>query len=283
VSVEDGLTHALSEAYAAARAAWPSLALDPARFEAALRQRLPESLPPADMPAAIGSLHVTDLYFALACAERDPVALSAFEQRFVPPLRNLLRRMGFADGTVDETLQVARVVLFVEGEHGPPRILEYGGRGQLRGWLRVVVSRLAFKASRPAREAPAGGSEWLDEGQVGDIELTFLRKTYGKAFKASFADAMAKLPVKDRVLLKQRFAMQTTVTALARQHRVNASTITRWVQDARERLIAATRDTMMKDLRIGRAEASSILRLVELEIDSSLVTSRESSDSGVPG
>jgi RNA polymerase sigma-70 factor (ECF subfamily) len=62
------------------------------------------------------------------------------------------------------------------------------------------------------------------------------------------------------------------VTELGVLHGVHASTISRWVTDARSRLVAGTRSAMMRRLRLGGPEVSSILRLIHSEIDISLST-----------
>jgi hypothetical protein len=44
------------------------------------------------------------------------------------------------------------------------------------------------------------------------------------------------------------------------------------VSDARERLVTATRERMMSRLNVGRAEAESILRLIQSQLDVTLST-----------
>jgi hypothetical protein len=46
---------------------------------------------------------------------------------------------------------------------------------------------------------------------AGDLELEYMKKTYGEAFQRAFAVALAAMPADDRLLLKQRFRHQLTV------------------------------------------------------------------------
>jgi RNA polymerase sigma-70 factor (ECF subfamily) len=66
--------------------------------------------------------------------------------------------------------------------------------------------------------------------------------------------------------------LNMTVVELGALYGVHASTASRRVTEARDRLVAATRDVMMKRCNLGRAEVSSILRLIQSEIDLSLST-----------
>ncbi len=275
------LRAAVAAALDTAHQAWPTLAVDEDVFTSALLSRVATD---EDPPAAIARLAVGDVYFVLACAAGDRAALDQFEKRFVPDLRTALRGAGIAPAAIDETLQQLRTTLFVPvpspepidgGTDAPvepraPRILGFAGRGHLRGWLQVTATRMAFRLARSEKRELA-----LDESlqeAPGDLELTFLRKKYGQAFREAFQEALAELPVSDRLLLKQRFALHTTVTDLGALHGVHASTISRWVTDARGRLVAGTRAAMMRRLRLGGPEVSSILRLIHSEIDISLST-----------
>ena len=95
-----------------------------------------------------------------------------------------------------------------------------------------------------------------------------MKKTYGDAFQRAFQAALEDLETADRLLLKQRFRHRMTVEQLGTLHAVHASTISRRVDAARERLVKATRTQMMRELDVGRADVSSILRLIESELES---------------
>jgi RNA polymerase sigma-70 factor (ECF subfamily) len=257
---------ALEAALATAHAVWPTIAVADARFAEHLAELVHEAPSVVD---ALGQLHIADLYLSLACAEGNADALALLDRDFLSDVRPTLSRMGLTASAIDETLQVMRDELLAPRPDAPPRILHYGGRGHLRGWLRSVAARTGLRSMRqPDRH------DELDEAKhaapAGDLELAYMKKTYGEVFLRAFAAALAALSAEDRLLLKQRFRHQLTVEELGALHSVHAGTISRWVAAARERLVKATRAEMMRELGVGRADVSSILRLIHSELDITL-------------
>ena len=244
---------------AAARAAWP--------FEVSA-ERFTAHLATLDIT---DDLNATELYLAVACADGNAEALAILERDYFAELRPVLSRMGLTASAIDETLQVMREELLVARADAPPRILNYSGRGHLRGWLRSVAARTGLRSVKhPHREAE------LDEQRHaptdGDLELEYMKKMYGEAFQRAFVAALAAQSADDRLLLKQRFRHKLTVEELGALHGVHAGTISRWVAAARERLVKATRTEMMNALGVGRADVSSILRMIQSEIEITLST-----------
>jgi RNA polymerase sigma-70 factor (ECF subfamily) len=269
VEQPDRIPGAVSAACDRAAAAWPTFTVARELLALELGIRLREEPDPASM---LARLNVEELQLAIACAARNGEALEIFESRYAPDLRATVERLGFDATSVDEAEQNVRAMLFVAAEGERPGILGFGGHGQLRGWLRAVASRAALRLTRGRRPAvPFDEAVHVVAGE-GDIELEYLKKTYGQAFESAFHDAFAAMPVSDRLLLKQRFRLGLTVVHLGELHAVHASTVSRWVTDARERLVAATRKTMMDRLGLPPDEMSSVLRLIQSEIDVSLST-----------
>ena len=252
----------LDDAIARARQTWPSL------DEPALRARL------RDLPAEqLADLEVGDLAFALACARGDASALAHFDRTYAPSLRPALARLGLDDAGIAETLQLVRAELFAPRETGEPRIVGYSGRGPLSAWLRSVAVRTGLRVIRQApRHEPLGDGDAAPGSLVDDAELAYMKKTYGEAFQRAFRCALAELPAKDRLLLKQRFRHHLGVVDLGRLHGVNAGTISRWVAAARDALAKGTREAMMKELGVAKDDVSSILRLIESQIEVTLST-----------
>jgi RNA polymerase sigma-70 factor (ECF subfamily) len=263
------LLDALAAARERAGAAWPSLVLAPEVLAEELAARLEDEPEPA---AALARLNLEEVCLAIACGHGNAAALEIFEARYAPDLRATLERLGFDRSAADEAEQNVRETLFVAAEGRRPGILGFAGHGQLRGWLRAVASRAAFRLSRGRRPSvPIDEAAHAIAGKD-DVELDYLKRTYGHAFEEAFRAALAAMPVADRLLLKQRFRLQMGVVELGALHGVHASTVSRWVADARERLATATRQTMMDRLGLPQAEMSSILRLIQSEIDISLTS-----------
>jgi RNA polymerase sigma-70 factor, ECF subfamily len=148
-------------------------------------------------------------------------------------------------------------------------IASYGGRGALRQWLRAVASRTGLRLRPDPKRNVSLADDFAGAG-ADDLELDYLKRTYGPAFQESFREALEAMPQKTRLLLKQRFRHQLSIADLGALHGVHEATISRWVTTARAELVAATREAMMRRLRIGRGDVSSILRLIESRIDITL-------------
>ncbi|MBC7976258.1 MAG: hypothetical protein H7138_14895 [Myxococcales bacterium] len=255
----------LARACQTAHATWPDVGIDDAVFRAHLETLV------TDNPTHLAELEVAEVYLSLACARGVHAALVILERDYVLPLRPTLSRMGLAPSAIDEALQIMRDELLTPRPEASPRILNYSGRGQLRGWLRAVAARTGLRLVKH----PERNDEFEDARHapvVHDLELEYMKKTCGESFRRAFAAALAGLSVDDRLLLKQRFRHHLTVEELGVLHAVHAGTISRWVAAARQRLVQATRTEMMRELGIGRDDVSSILRLIDSQIDITLST-----------
>ena len=258
---------ALVAAREAAHAAWPDFAIADARFGAHLGALVQGEASPLE---ALGRLRAAEVYLTLACADGVRAALDAFDRAYLAAMRVPLERMGLAKSAVDEAIQIVRTELLApRADGGPSRILNFAGRGALHGWLRAVAGRAGLRlVAHPER------NDAFDDGVhapiAGDLELAYMKKLYGEAFQRAFATALGELAERDRLLLKQRYRHHLTVEELGVLHGVNAGTISRWVAAARERLAGATRAAMMGSLEVGKADVSSILRLIHSQLDLSL-------------
>jgi RNA polymerase sigma-70 factor (ECF subfamily) len=251
----------LDEAIARACETWPGLS------EPALRQRL----------NALGTdtgLEIADVAFALACARGDTAALTHFDKTYLPALRPALARVGLDDAGIDEALQRVRQELLAPREGGAPRVANYGGRGPFAAWLRSVAVRLGLKLREDgARNVELDSGVQLQAGSIADdAELAYMKKTYGQVFERAFRAALGALPAQDRLLLKQRFKHHLGVEDLGRVHGVHAGTISRRVAAARDALAKDTREAMMRELGVPKDDMSSILRMIESQIDVTLTT-----------
>jgi RNA polymerase sigma-70 factor, ECF subfamily len=252
------LDRELDEALARARATWPDLSVDDDRFARQLARVLEDGTLLADVDLA-------DLYLAFACAEHDAAALATLDRALLAPLRGTIARLGLADTSIDEVLQLVREELLVAES---PKILSYSGRGSLAGWLRAVAVR---KGLRLIRQTPKHDALDPDHGTMtDDPELAYMKRHYGEVFQRGFTTALAQLQAKDRLLLKQRFRHRMGVEDLGAHYGVHAGTISRWVQSARDALATLTRTAMMAELGVGAADLSSILRLIQSQLDVTL-------------
>ncbi len=240
--------------------AWPTVPLAPEAFARFYTER-----------AALGPLDTArfgDLYLACACSTGEAHALAAFEAAAVPQIRSALARLRLDATAVDETLQLVRRDLFT-GE--APKILAYGGQGDLFGWTKVVATRIALKLGRKTkREVSSDEVIAQDASSDGDPEMMLLRAHYKHAFQDAVAQAIAALEPRDAMLIKQNTVDGLSIDDLAQIHRIHRATAARWLQKARETLIEGIRETFRSSSKLTPTECESVLRLVQSRFDVTL-------------
>jgi RNA polymerase sigma-70 factor, ECF subfamily len=261
------MVEALGPAWHAARAVWPGVDVGEDEFAAYVAERM-DSAKKAGKHAA---LRTGDLYLACACARGDGAALAAFERAFFEEIPRAMKRTRAALPPADELAQVVRHKLFVADAGARPKIAEYGGRGDLRSWLRVLLSRMILNlATRPSPELPFEDEllASLLGGSAADLEGA--KESYRGAFRESFAQAFADLSDRDRSLLRYAFGEDLTVEAIGALYGVHKTTAARWVVRAHEALLGAVRAAVILRLGIGEDEYASVLRMVHSRLDLSL-------------
>jgi RNA polymerase sigma-70 factor (ECF subfamily) len=242
-----------------ARAAWPALRVEAAAFLGHLAAR-----------AGQGRVEVADLYLAFAAASADPAAVAAFERDYLAQVPRWLSRLGQPAAFVDEVQQVLRTRMLT-GD--PPKLTEYAGRGALGSWLRVSANRVALNLIRAGkREEPAGDRELEVGVAMTDPELAILAERYRAPLAQAFRDALAVLSARDRNLLRLHFVEGTRLEDLGAVHRVDKSTVSRWLTRAKSAVRDETHRLLNERLAISDSEAASLVRLVRSRLDLSLRT-----------
>jgi RNA polymerase sigma-70 factor (ECF subfamily) len=250
------------------RAAWPELAVDPARFAAFVAERLEG--------ASVASIHVEDLYLVCGLIDRARAAYDAFDRELVPVIDRAVEASGATPAEVADLRQVVRQRLLVapltdEGE-GTPRIATYTGRGNLKSWIKVVATREAARLlPRERREVAAEDDELAGlVARDDDPEVGYLKRLYRAEFKAAFAAAVDALPDRERLVLRQNMLDGLSIDELAGFYRVHRSTTARWIEAARKAVLDGTRKELLARLQLSRSELDSIMRLIASNLDVSL-------------
>jgi len=252
----------LAAQFAEARAAWPGVELDASEFAAYL----------ADRGGNEDELCVTDLYLAAACAKGDPVAIAAFDARFLRQIGVALAPMELSADAIDDVAQELRRKLLVSEGGEPPRIVDYSGRADLRTWLRTAAVRTAIDLRRRERDTPveddvlAQALPAIDD----DPELLHLRELYQAELKTAFATAITELEPRDRALLKYHYVDGLNADRIGALYGVHRATASRWIAIARDRLGRVVHQTLRTNLKVSRSESASIARLVESHLDLSM-------------
>lgn len=266
--VDDALEATLADAVGVGRAAWPSLELDAAAFCRFLGARAPAPLDPA---RPLGALAVADLYLAAGCATGDPRALAECDlliQREATVAADAARVHA---SVRDEAIQVARTLLFLPRPERPPAIHDYAGRGPLRGWLRVVLSRELIRVGRSQNRAVELEEQLVDSPDYDDPALDHLKQRYRAELAEAFRIALDTLPARDRTLLRQQIVDGLSIDEIGALHRVHRATAARWLVKLRDDLVERTRAVLADRLGIATDEAASIVRLVQSQLDVSVI------------
>jgi RNA polymerase sigma-70 factor (ECF subfamily) len=262
----------VDEIVRSARLAWPTVELSPAQFVAHLARHLPGNVPVA---TALAQMHTDDLYLARACALGDRHAVLAFEQYCMNGLENVLSRFrAFSDLAAEVKQRVREYVLM--GHSGRPGIESFGGRGDLRSWVRIIAVReaidLVHQRQRQSRcETPVDEDTRLHAFVTpGDAELEHAKARYVEEFKHAFSAALRDLPARDQTWLRQHVIDDLSIDQLGALYRVHRATAARNLQRARRAVLKATRQRLASQLKVGPSELDSILRLIRSRLEVTL-------------
>ncbi len=254
----------VAEHHRAGAARWPSIGLPLEAFARRLSLHVPGTN--ADF---LEGLHAADFFLASACAEGVPGAAELLAKEHFGLIPTFITRVSFAhdrEKPEDVVRSVEAQLLVADGSR-PARIAEYSGKGALGGWLRVVAVRIALNANR--KRDPATSSDVPDLDAGFDVELAYFKERYRAAFKVALEEAFARLEDDDRLVLRLH-SVGTRGEEIARVTGVDRSTVMRRLARARQELFAATKRTLMQDLKVTPDEFESIARAVVGDLDLSL-------------
>jgi RNA polymerase sigma-70 factor (ECF subfamily) len=252
----------------AAQRTFPTFCLPPDVFIAYLLERLPPDVPP---PIALRRMHTSDLYLACACARGDPDAIAVLDERCIGQLDRALSRIGIDRDMVAEVKQEIRYrVLVGDGQHA--EIVDFSGRGDLRGWVRVMATRQALRRQRRARREQVTEDDelWQHLASAEPPMFDHVKEFYRREFKRAFEAALRALPHREKTLLRQHYLDGATLDELAVLYRVHRATAARVLGRARETVLASTRDRLMSELDVPSQELDSVLRMIWSRIEFSL-------------
>lgn len=257
-----------------ARAAWPTLDLDPGEFAAFVAERL---APLAEAERA--KLRFAELLLACGCQQGNPEALTLFEKKIRPHVERIAGR--YLRGESDELLQTLQETLFLGRGGRPPKIGRYTGRGDFSKWAGVVATRLALKAQKSEPGALTHDERALEavvNEDAGDPELRYLKQAYRPAFRAAFKSAIAALTPQDRNLLRYRYVDGLQGKRIAVLLEVHPSTVGRRLVEVGHRLRRCTLEELERHMELSPTEAESVLRLLSSHLEASVSRYLNASD-----
>lgn len=249
-------------------AAWPEIRLDDADFVRFLAERLS---PPCSA-AEVAKLYGGDLFLACACARGDAAALRRLDGSFLSSLPQSLRRIDPSPGFTDEVVQLVRRRLLLGDGGRRPRIFDYGGRGSLSGWLRVLATRTALNLRESARPM-----EVLDSATENDViagalgpEQALIKGQLRAHFRDAFGRAFGSLSLEERNLLRLHLVEGLSIDRLAVMFQIHRSTAARRIERVRLLLLERIRVDLVNAAGIPKSQLDSALKLVLSGLDLSL-------------
>jgi len=246
-----------------AAAAWPGVEIAAAAVVAALADKLASDVPPPLTAAAAIEIHL-----ALACARGDAAAIAAFDRAYLDVVPIALAGMKLPAATVDDIRATVRDRLLL-ADAGRPRVVDYAGRGRLRGLIQVTATRAAIDRIRhEEREAELPADHHL--AATGDLELSLIKAQYRDAFIAGFTAAIGQMARRDRNLLRLHFLGGVTLEQLAQMYGVHRATVVRWLAAARDAVFAATRDHVAQKIGAPPDELDEMFALVRSRVELSV-------------
>jgi RNA polymerase sigma-70 factor, ECF subfamily len=251
---------------AAARAAWPGVTIEDARFAGELARRLGDGATPARLEA----MRAADVYLAVACGDGDARAIAACLEVLAAEVAFAAPRTSATAAQIADVAAELRRVVFVDEPERAAAVREYTGRGDLRSYLRVIAMRALIRAvTAGRREVPADGLlEKLVPAR--DPELSVLRAQYREIVDAALRAALAALDERSRALLRYQLIEGWSVEQIGRAYDVHRTTAWRWVEAVRSELGDRIRSELAARLSLATDELDSIIQLVRSRVDVSI-------------
>jgi RNA polymerase sigma-70 factor (ECF subfamily) len=252
-----------------ARAIWPELHVTEEEFLAHLASRIPRGQPAAE---ALGAIHGADLYLACGCGKGDRKALREFDRRLLADVPAALSRMRAPPTLIDEVMQLMRKRLLLAEEGRRPRIYDYAGRGPLKRWIRATATRTAATLFRQDRREVSIDEQELELApeSKGTPEDGYIRERYGREFSQAFNGALGRLDAKDLEILKLHLIDGLNFAQISARYRTHRSTVTRWIQSARQDLLDETRKHLIDKLGWSRSEFDALALVIQGDLEITL-------------
>ena len=252
----------IERAFREARCALPDVDLPQLIFVASLERHRREEEP---LEQWLTNLRAPDLFLAAACAHGDAAAVRHLERSFLSRIDATVRRLDPSPAFIDEVRQQLRLHLLLPRREHPPRIAEYSGRGSLMSWIQVTAARTAIDLKR------SGGIELISIPSSlaadSDPEVEHFRTRYGSELQAAFQEAIAALSTRQRNVLRMHFLDGAPLDSLATIYRVHRTTIGRWVQQACDQVLSATKRRLGAKLHLPAGAMDSLVSLLDSRID----------------
>ena len=262
------LDELLENAWTTARREWMDIDVAADRFVTHLARVTADATDPTE---ALAGLATADLYLACAAVDGDQRALGAFESHTFGEIDAAAAAIRAPEADTEEVKQIVRTQLFVPDSGKSPGIAGYAGRGSLHGWVRVIATRELLRMRKRGRREIPLEEHLLNEIEAeGDPEIDRLKQLYRGQVADALRDAIERLDVRDRLLLRYQICDGMSIDAVGAIYQVHRATAARWLGKARSSLVELTKQRLAILLSVDPGDTDSILRLVQSQLDVSL-------------
>jgi RNA polymerase sigma factor (sigma-70 family) len=237
----------------------------------------------ADIERYLDSLHVGDLAVAAACAAGSERAWD----HFVTQYRAVLYRAADAidpGGSSRELADGLYADLYGLQERAGVRqslFRYFHGRSTLATWLRAVLAQRFVDTKRtrrkvePLDEAAIDGTRGLPAATIDPDAARLV-----PLLRAALADAVARLPARDRLRLACYYAQDQTLAAIGRQLKEHEATVSRHIARTRQEIRAAVEHRLREEHGLDPAAIelcwrSALADSADLDIGAIMGTSRK--------
>jgi RNA polymerase sigma-70 factor (ECF subfamily) len=222
--------------------------------------------------SAISTLAIEDLFLACACLAGTEGAAATFSERHGATIRGTIARIvrGADNGEVEQQLLAGLLVASVAG---PARIGSYAGKAPLDRWLGVAAQRAALmwlRENRTEARARHGAAAEPAPGGHTHPEMAYLKDRYRSDFEGALKDSLARLPERQRTLLRLHLVNGVSVEKIGQMFAVSQPTASRWLAAARGTLLDDIKATLGNRLGASSQELASLAGMVASRLDLSL-------------
>ena len=259
------MSSSIDDQLAAARARWPELAIDPDRFASELVRRLGTEL----TPELLSTIRADDVYLAIACGDGVRAAVEHLEAECSRQVEIAAKKLRATPDQADEMRGLLRQVLFTAEPERASALATFSGRGDLRGYVRVIATRELIRMINRGRKEVALDEEVMLDGLgiTRDPEISAMRRRFGADVDAALRAALGSLDDHSRAVLRYAMVDGWSAIRIGSAYGVHRGTVTRWLSDIRTNLGDRIRAELATRLSLPADEVTSVVRMVQSRIE----------------
>ena len=262
------LEEALQEFVERAKAPWPEFAVSDEDFVAYVEKQSAEPI----SVQLLEFLYAEDLWLAFAVLQQDEKAIQKFDRLLQKVTSSTCNRLDISLYGSNDQLQNAREAILL-GKNGElPRLATYSGKGRLRGWLQIVVTRDIQRNSKTKKRQrtllEAVESAFEIDGK--DPELLSLKQENIAIFRSALHKTIEKLSEKERLLLRCWAIDEFSTAQIGGIIGVHRLTVGRRINRLRRKMLGLMKMELSKSLRLCKEELLSLMRNIESRFEASL-------------